>query len=67
MSVYLFFELFADPALLLLYKPKNHLDLEAMIWLERHLTTKLRGALVAVSHDRNFLNEVVTDVVHFHR
>jgi ATPase subunit of ABC transporter with duplicated ATPase domains len=45
----------------------NHLDLEAVLWLERYLTTKFVGTLVVVSHDRHFLNEVVTDVVHFHR
>jgi ATP-binding cassette subfamily F protein 3 len=43
------------------------LDLEAVLWLERYLTTKFVGTLVVVSHDRHFLNEVVTDVVHFHR
>jgi ATPase subunit of ABC transporter with duplicated ATPase domains len=39
---------------------------EAVLWLERYLTTKFTGTLVVVSHDRHFLNEVVTDVVHFH-
>jgi len=59
--------LFADPALLLLDEPTNHLDLEAVLWLEKYLTTKFTGTLVVVSHDRHFLNEVVTDVVHFYR
>lgn len=59
--------LFANPSLLLLDEPTNHLDLEAVLWLERYLTTKFTGTLVVVSHDRHFLNEVVTDVVHFHR
>lgn len=45
----------------------NHLDLEAVLWLEKYLTSKFTGTLVVVSHDRHFLNEVVTDVVHFHR
>jgi ATP-binding cassette subfamily F protein 3 len=58
--------LFANPSLLLLDEPTNHLDLESVLWLERYLTTKFTGTLVVVSHDRHFLNEVVTDVVHFH-
>lgn len=37
------------------------------VWLERYLTKDFKGTLVVVSHDRHFLNEVVTDVVHFHR
>jgi len=48
-------------------EPTNHLDLEAVLWLERYLTKEFKGSLVVVSHDRHFLNEVVTDVVHFHR
>lgn len=48
-------------------EPTNHLDLEAVLWLERYLTREFNGTLVVVSHDRHFLNEVVTDVVHFHR
>jgi ATP-binding cassette subfamily F protein 3 len=45
----------------------NHLDLEAVLWLEKYLTTKFTGTLMVVSHDRHFLNEIVTDVVHFHQ
>ena len=48
-------------------QPTNHLDLEAVLWLEKYLCTKFKGTLVVVSHDRHFLNEVVTDIVHFHR
>jgi ATPase subunit of ABC transporter with duplicated ATPase domains len=59
--------LFANPSLLLLDEPTNHLDLESVFWLERYLTTKFNGTLVVVSHDRHFLNEVVTDVVYFHK
>mmetsp|Transcript_33748 Transcript_33748/g.100679 ORF Transcript_33748/g.100679 Transcript_33748/m.100679 type:complete len:851 (-) Transcript_33748:45-2597(-) len=67
MRVSLSCALFADPSLLLLDEPTNHLDLEAVLWLERYLTTKFMGTLVVVSHDRHFLNEVVTDVAHFYR
>ena len=67
MRVSLSCALFANPSLLLLDEPTNHLDLEAVLWLERYLTTTFQGTLVVVSHDRHFLNEVVTDVVHFHR
>lgn len=37
------------------------------MWLEKYLTSTFTGTLVVVSHDRHFLNEVVTDIVHFHR
>eukprot|EP00804_Cyclotella_cryptica_P025861 CCRYP_002715-RC/>CCRYP_002715-RC protein AED:0.07 eAED:0.07 QI:78/1/1/1/1/1/8/355/851 len=67
MRVSLSCALFANPALLLLDEPTNHLDLEAVLWLEKYLTTQFKGTLVVVSHDRHFLNEVVTDVVHFHQ
>eukprot|EP00536_Pseudo-nitzschia_multiseries_P009250 jgi/Psemu1/200235/e_gw1.253.52.1 len=67
MRVSLSCALFANPSLLLLDEPTNHLDLEAVLWLERYLTQSFTGTLVVVSHDRHFLNEVVTDVVHFHK
>ena len=66
MRVSLLFALFVNPALLLLDKPTNHLNLEAMLWLKRYLATKFLGTLVVVSHDHHFLNEVVTDVLHFY-
>jgi ABC transport system ATP-binding/permease protein len=49
--------LVADPRLLLLDEPTNHLDLEAVAWLAQWLR-KRRGALVVVTHDRWFLDEV---------
>ena len=66
MRVSLLCALFVNPALLLLDKPKNHLNLEAMLWLRRYLATNFCGTLVVVSHDHHFLNEVGTDVVYFH-
>lgn len=59
--------LFANPSLLLLDEPTNHLDVESCMWLERYLNKEFKGTLVVVSHDRHFLNSVVTDIVHFHR
>ena len=49
--------LVADPALLLLDEPTNHLDIEAVAWLADHVRTRT-GALVVVTHDRWFLDEV---------
>merc|ERR1719162_1929594 len=40
----------------------NHLDLEAVLWLQNHLQTYPHTILI-VSHDRSFLNEVVTDIM----
>jgi ABC transport system ATP-binding/permease protein len=51
--------LVADPDLLVLDEPPNHLDVEGVDWLARHLASR-RGALVVVTHDRWFLDEVCT-------
>jgi len=49
--------LLAQPDLLLLDEPTNHLDAESVDWLERHLA-EYRGTIVAVTHDRYFLDNV---------
>jgi energy-dependent translational throttle protein EttA len=49
--------LLAAPDLLLLDEPKNHLDAESVAWLERHLE-EYKGTVVAVTHDRYFLDNV---------
>lgn len=51
--------------LLLLDEPTNHLDLEAIAWLEQYLA-RFEGALLMVSHDRDFLNAVVNRIAAIH-
>ncbi|HEY1011849.1 MAG TPA: ABC-F family ATP-binding cassette domain-containing protein, partial [Herpetosiphonaceae bacterium] len=62
--------LLSAPDLLLLDEPTNHLDGPALGWLERHIREH-RGALLAVSHDRAFLNATATAILeldeHSHR
>ena len=55
--------LFSQPDLLLLDEPSNHLDLEAVMWLEDFLQT-YRATIVVVSHERDFLNNVVDHILH---
>lgn len=57
--------LFCKPDLLLLDEPTNMLDMQAIIWLERYLNT-WESTLLVVSHDRSFLDEVPTDMIHIH-
>ena len=57
--------LFCKPDLLLLDEPTNMLDMQAIIWLEQYLQT-WRSTLLVVSHDRSFLDEVPTDMMHLH-
>ncbi|KAJ2826386.1 ATP-binding cassette, regulator of translational elongation [Coemansia sp. 'formosensis'] len=57
--------LFCRPDLLLLDEPTNMLDIPAVVWLERYLKT-WTSTLLVVSHDREFLDEVATDIVHQH-
>ncbi|XP_024385022.1 ABC transporter F family member 4 [Physcomitrium patens] len=57
--------LFMQPTLLLLDEPTNHLDLRAVMWLEQYLE-RWKKTLIVVSHDRDFLNSVSTDIIHLH-
>ncbi len=52
-----------DPDVLLLDEPTNHLDVESIIWLEEWLSGSFKGALLMTSHDREFMNRVVTRIV----
>lgn len=53
--------LLSRPDILLLDEPTNHLDTESMEWLENWLRN-FRGTIIAVSHDRRFLDKMVTSV-----
>ncbi|XP_075859634.1 ATP-binding cassette sub-family F member 3 isoform X2 [Microcebus murinus] len=57
--------LFARPDLLLLDEPTNMLDVRAILWLENYLQT-WPSTILVVSHDRNFLNAIATDIIHLH-
>ncbi|MEI6076167.1 MAG: ABC-F family ATP-binding cassette domain-containing protein [Verrucomicrobiota bacterium] len=50
-----------EPDLLLLDEPTNHLDLLALLWLQNYLQN-YSGAVLLISHDRQFMDEVVTQV-----
>ncbi|MBI4715712.1 MAG: ABC-F family ATP-binding cassette domain-containing protein, partial [Nitrospirae bacterium] len=54
--------LLSSPDVLLLDEPTNHLDLESVIWLEEFLIG-YPGAVLLISHDRNFMNKLVNRVV----
>ncbi len=51
--------LFGEPQALLLDEPTNHLDLDSIHWL-REFLVRYNGSLIAISHDRHFLNDVCT-------
>ncbi|RZJ97814.1 MAG: ABC transporter ATP-binding protein, partial [Novosphingobium sp.] len=55
--------LFSQPDLLLLDEPSNHLDLEAVLWLEDFLKS-YPATILLVSHERDFLNNVVNHILH---
>ncbi|MBI4641691.1 MAG: ABC-F family ATP-binding cassette domain-containing protein, partial [Candidatus Tectomicrobia bacterium] len=58
--------LLGEPDLLLLDEPTNHLDIEATEWLE-HVLLQYKGAMVVVSHDRYFLDKVVSKIAEIER
>lgn len=58
--------LIARSDLLLLDEPTNHLDLDAIYWLESWLL-RYEGTLILISHDRDFLDGVVTHIIHIER
>ncbi|MGH9244339.1 MAG: energy-dependent translational throttle protein EttA, partial [Acidimicrobiales bacterium] len=58
--------LLAQPDLLLLDEPTNHLDAESVAWLERHLA-EFEGTIVAVTHDRYFLDNVAQWILELDR
>ncbi len=58
--------LVADPELLVLDEPTNHLDLDSITWLEETLIA-FAGAVLVVTHDRAFLDRVVTGIIELDR
>jgi ATP-binding cassette ChvD family protein len=58
--------LLSKPDLLLLDEPTNHLDAESVLWLEQHLA-EYPGAILAVTHDRYFLNNVAEWILELDR
>ena len=58
--------LVSEPDLLLLDEPTNHLDLDGILWLEKVLLD-WRGSVLLITHDRRFLDDVVTRIVELDR
>ncbi|OAF65090.1 hypothetical protein A3Q56_07204 [Intoshia linei] len=55
--------LFIEPTLLLLDEPSNMLDMRAILWLEEYLCS-WKSTMIIVSHDKEFINHVCTDILH---
>ena len=53
--------LLGKPEVLLMDEPTNHLDIESIVWLESYLKSR-SGALLMTSHDRDFMNRIVTKI-----
>src|SRR5262245_49774516 len=53
--------LLGKPDVLLMDEPTNHLDIESIVWLESFLKSR-QGALLMTSHDRDFMNRIVTRI-----
>lgn len=51
-----------NPEVLLMDEPTNHLDVESIVWLEEWLVN-FKGAILMTSHDRDFMNRLVTKIV----
>ena len=58
--------LVAEPDLLLLDEPTNHLDLDGILWLEG-LIREFRGAVIVITHDRVFLDNIATRIIELDR
>jgi len=52
-----------NPDVLLLDEPTNHLDVESIIWLENWLSGEFKGSLLMTTHDREFMNRVVSRII----
>jgi ATP-binding cassette subfamily F protein 3 len=58
--------LLQQPDILLLDEPTNHLDLDSLLWIEGYLKA-YPGSVVIISHDREFLDRIVTRIIALHR
>lgn len=57
--------LLSGPSVLLLDEPTNHLDIDSIIWLEKFLKN-YPGIVILISHDRQFLDNIISDVYELH-
>lgn len=59
--------LILEPDLLLLDEPTNHLDIDAILWLEEMLLKNYTGALLFITHDRQFLEKIANKIIELDR